>query len=268
MKTIFYILSLLIIAAAAYFSWDNSKKVQSEIDSFTETRDTKRTVEGTIEKTEKQLADTVASLEEAKTLNAELTQTKENEISKEGQMKRSIEKFNTEIEESDVQLAKFAEIKKKIDEQIGGLPVPWDEIDTHIEGLQEKRKRLGDDHDNLVTLIAKLTKEVADKRAENGRQDTRLKEIRRRIALNDKVGAITSVNSTWGFVIVNLGTNNSNVTLNSKLLVTRNGRVVARLAPNSVEASQTICDLNAKDVTPGVRIQPGDEVTLADSVAN
>ena len=43
------------------------------------------------------------------------------------------------------------------------------------------------------------------------------------------------------------------------------GRLLGRLTPNSVEASQTVCDLNARDLNPGVRIQPGDQVTLADS---
>ena len=63
----------------------------------------------------------------------------------------------------------------------------------------------------------------------------------------------------------NLGTNNSNVTPQSKLLITRNGRLLGRLTPNSVEANQTVCDLNARDINRGVRIQPGDQVTLAES---
>ena len=265
MKTIFYVLSVLVIGAAAYFSWDNSNKIQKEIDDFTTTRGTKRTVEGTIDKTETDLTNTQDSLEQAKTKRAELTQTKENEISKERQMQRSIEKYDTEIQEADVELAKFEEIKKKIDALLEGIDVPWEEIPSEIDKLKEKRKRLGDDHDNLVTLVGKLTKEVKDKRAENARQDTRLSDIRAKIARNSKVGAITSVNSTWGFVIVNLGANNSNVTSDSTLLVTRNGRRVARLTPNSVEANQTVCDLNARDVVAGVRIQRGDLVTLAEA---
>ena len=181
-------------------------------------------------------------------------------------MCRSIEKFQAEIDESDAQLAQFAEIKRKIDEKLEGVPIPWAQIPEKIKELQETRKRKGDDLDQLITLTEKLTKEVADKRTENARQGNRLSEIRNKIKLNAKVGAVISVNSTWGFVIINLGTKNSNVTTRSKLLVTRNGRLLGRLTPNSVEPSQTVCDLNARDLTPGVRIQPGDEVTLAESL--
>ncbi len=268
MKTIFYILSVLVIGAAGYFAWDNSQKVQEQIDLYESTRATKRRVEATIEKTEKDLANTEDALKTAKELNSSLIATKENEIAKEISMKKSIEKFDAEIEESDKQLAQFAEIKAKIDEKLEGIDVPWAEIPAKIKELQEERKRKGDDLDQLIKLTGKLTAEVKEKRAENSRQSGRLAGIRKKIRLNAKVGSITTVDSTWGFVLVNLGTNNSNITPRSKLLVMRNGRLLGTLKPNKVELSQTICDLNARDLRPGVRIQPGDQVTLADSVGN
>ena len=107
MKNIFYILSVLVIAAAAYFSFDNSKKLQTEIDTYAAKRSEKKGVEGNIEKTEKELEQTEADLDEAKNLNAELIQTKENEISKEGQMRRAIEKYQVDIDEADAELQKF-----------------------------------------------------------------------------------------------------------------------------------------------------------------
>ncbi len=158
-----------------------------------------------------------------------------------------------------------AKIDKKLEEELGGRQITWNQVPAEIKRLQEERKKKGDDLDLLNEHIEKLTSEVADKQASNTREGDRLTKIRTKIARNAKVGAITSVNSTWGFVIVNLGTNNSNVTPQSKLLVTRDGRLLGRLTPNSVEASQTVCDLNARDINPGVRIQPGDQVTLADS---
>ena len=51
-KSIFYILSILVIGGAGFFSWQNSIKVQGEIDLYESTRDTKQSVEATIEKTE------------------------------------------------------------------------------------------------------------------------------------------------------------------------------------------------------------------------
>ena len=114
-----------------------------------------------------------------------------------------------------------------MDEALKGVPVPWAQVPSEIKRLQELRKKKGDDLDLLNEHIAKLTKDVADKRASNARESDRLGKIRTKIARNAKVGAITKVDSTWGFVIINLGTNNSNVTPQSKLLITRNGRLLA-----------------------------------------
>jgi archaellum component FlaF (FlaF/FlaG flagellin family) len=267
MKTIFYILSILVIGAAAYFSWDNSNKIQGEIDLFESTRAVKTTTEASIKKQEGILKNTKEELDTAQNLNAELIAQMENMKSREVSYNKSKEAEQVKIDEADARLGQLAEIKAKIDKQLEGVDVAWPQVPSEIKRLQELRKKKGDDLDLLNEHIAKLTKDVADKRASNARESDRLSKIRTKIARNAKVGAITSVNSTWGFVIVNLGTNNSNVTAQSKLLVTRNGRLLGRLTPNSVEASQTVCDLNARDVNPGVRIQPGDQVTLADSSA-
>ncbi|HCQ38154.1 MAG: hypothetical protein CMP30_06235 [Roseibacillus sp.] len=265
MKPIFYILSVLVTAAAAYFSYDNSKKLEAEIKLFEERRVTKNNVEETEDSTQETLDETEVTLETAQDKNAELIADMENMKSREGSMNKAKEKAQVAIDEAEARLADFAQVKAEIDEQLKGVNVAWAQIPAEIKRLQEVRKKKGDDLDLLNEFIAKLTKDVADKRASNTRESDRLSKIRTKIARNAKVGAITSVNSTWGFVIVNLGTNNSNVTPQSKLLVTRNGRLLGRLTPNSVEASQTVCDLNARDINPGVRIQPGDQVTLADS---
>jgi len=267
MKTIFYILSVLVIGVAAYFSWDNSNKVQAEIDLFEEKRGVKTKTEASIKKQEGILKDTEQQLDTAQNLNAELIAQMENMKSREVSYNKSKEAEQVKIDEADARLGQLAEIKAKIDKALEGVDIAWPQIPSEIKRLQELRKKKGDDLDLLNEHIAKLTKDVADKRASNARESDRLSKIRTKIARNAKVGAITSVNSTWGFVIVNLGTNNSNVTAQSKLLVTRNGRLLGRLTPNSVEASQTVCDLNARDVNPGVRIQPGDQVTLAEASA-
>ena len=267
MKTIFYILSILVIGAAAYFSWDNSNKIQGEIDLFEEKRGVKTKTEASIKKQEGILKNTKEELDTAQNLNAELIAQMENMKSREVSYNKSKEAEQVKIDEADARLGQLAEIKAKIDKALEGVDIAWPQIPSEIKRLQELRKKKGDDLDLLNEHIAKLTKDVADKRASNDRESDRLSKIRTKIARNAKVGAITSVNSTWGFVIVNLGTNNSNVTAQSKLLVTRNGRLLGRLTPNSVEASQTVCDLNARDVNPGVRIQPGDQVPLADSPA-
>lgn len=266
MKTIFYILSILVIGGAAYFSNDNRQKIQKEIDDFASERGRKINVEKTTDEQKEIVADTKVTLEDTKQARDKLISEMDTMKSEEVLLNRSKDDLEAKIEGHDAELARLAAAKMLIDDKLKGVPIPWAQVPEEIKRLQEERKKKGDDLALLQEHIGKLTKEVTDKRANNVREGDRLTKIRTKIGLNSKVGVITSVNSTWGFVIVNLGTKNSNVTESSKLLVTRNGRLLGRLTPNSVEASQTVCDLNARDITPGVRIQPGDEVTLAESV--
>ena len=265
MKNIFYIISVLVIGAAAFFSWSNGEKIKAEIASFEKTEQTKITVEKNIAKTKGELEDTEGALADAEQLNSDLEAEKENELGKEGQFKRSLDKFQVAIEEADAELVKLAELEEKIKEKLGDLQ--WDQIPSKIQELKDDRKRKGDDLDQLIALTEKLEKELAKKQGDLTDKSGRLSEMRRRIALNSKVGAITVVDVDWGFVVVNLGSNNSNIVPESELLVTRGGRLLGRLKPNSVELNQTVCDLNIRDLTPGVRIQPGDRVTLAETAS-
>lgn len=268
MKTIFYILSILVIAASAYFGYSNSNKIKEQIDTFGTTRSTKIKVQDNIADTTKELEDTTASLDSEKQKNSDLIADKENEESKFGQMEKSIDKYEVQIEEADAKLAEFAKIKAKIEEKLDGIDIPWAQIPDKITSLKDERKKKGDDLAQLDKLVEKLNKELTEKKADQVRLASRLTEIKTKIARNSKVGSITSVNTTWGFVVVNLGDANSNITPRSKLLVTRGGRLLGSLKPTSVEGTQTVCDLVLKDLVPGIRIQRGDLVTIAETVGN
>lgn len=263
MKTIFYVLSLVVIAAAAFFTYSNSSKIQEEIDEYAETRSRKVVVENTIAEKEKALSDTKTALEASERNNAVLKNTLTNEQSKEQNSRRSLAGYQTQIEESDAELEKFAQAEAAAKEKLG--PLTWEELTPTIRKLEDERKEKAKRMAELDVLVEGLAKKIEDQRLEHTRQTSNLEEVRRKIALNAKVGAITFVDSNWGFVVVNMGSQNSNITPQSKLLVTRNGRLIGTLTPNSIEPIQTICDLNVRDLAPGVRIQPGDRVTLADT---
>ena len=132
MKNIFYIISIVVIAAAAFFGFSNAGKIQAEIDEYATARDKKRNVENSIAETEKDLEDTGAALDESKNENSRLSQSLDNENSKEQQYKRSIDKFDAEIEGLDAELKKLAEIEDEIKKKLGDLE--WDEIAPTIKG--------------------------------------------------------------------------------------------------------------------------------------
>ena len=266
MKAIFYILSLLVILGAAYFTYDTSNKIQTQITAFDETRNTKIRVQKSIADEQDALATTKDNLKTAENKLAELKASLENEKSKQTQYQKSIAEYEAEIEGHDAQLKKFAEVMAEIKEKIGDLD--WDEVGPKIDSMKEERKTKGNQLEELELLVTKLTAEVNKLSSDRSKANSDLTEIRDRIKKNAVEGRIEVVDSTWGFVVVSLGTKNSNVTPQSKLLIRRDGRVLGTLQPNSVEPMRTVCDLNARDIRPGVRILPGDTVTLADSVGN
>ncbi len=268
LKTIFYVLSILVIAAAAFFGFQNSKKIEEEIATFDDTRSKKVIVQNTITETKSDLDDTETALSEAEGKNSDLTAKLENEQSKNTQMQRTLDGHIATIEEQDQRLANLAEVKAQIEEALKGIQIPWDEIPSKITELQDQRKLKGDDLKQLITLTDKLAAEVESKKEKLAEENDRFAGMKRKIALNAKVGRITAVNTSWGFVIVNLGEDNSNMTPQSELVVTRGGRYIGTLKPTSVELNQTVCDLNLRDLAPGVRLQVGDKVTIKESAGN
>jgi orotidine-5'-phosphate decarboxylase len=50
--------------------------------------------------------------------------------------------------------------------------------------------------------------------------------------------------------------------------VKRDGRLIGKVNPSSIEPTQTIAEIDFKTISPGVRIQPGDSVILAKPASN
>lgn len=272
MKPILYVLSILVIGASAYFAYDNKTKLEAEIARAKELTTQRTNVAATIKKTEDDIDGLTrkpdGTLTKAEVLNSELKATKGNEEAKEDGLRRSLEKVKTRIEEADAALAKFEEAQKEVEAALEGLDVPFNEIESKIEELETDRRNKQKKFDELLVLEEKLRNSVKGNREEISRLVARMDEIRERLGRNSIAGTVTAVDPVWGFVIINLGAENSNITPESDLLVSRSGKLLGKLSVTSLEPTQTICDLDLKALRPGQRVQPGDKVILADTVAN
>ena len=107
MKSIFYIISILVIGASAYFAFDNKAKLEAEMAKYDELNTKRMNVAATIKKTEGTLDDTKGALDTAKNLNSELISTKDNEIAKERSLRATLEKVQLRIDEADAKLKQF-----------------------------------------------------------------------------------------------------------------------------------------------------------------
>jgi hypothetical protein len=52
------------------------------------------------------------------------------------------------------------------------------------------------------------------------------------------------------------------------LLVKRDGKLIGRVRPSSIEPNQTIAEIDQESLVLGVRLQPGDRVILARPATN
>lgn len=73
------------------------------------------------------------------------------------------------------------------------------------------------------------------------------------------VGKVAAINSSWNFVVLNVGENNG-LTKDSEMAVTRNGQTIGKVKITSVEPLTSIGDIIPNSVAPGSAIQVGDQV--------
>lgn len=284
MKTVFYILALLVTAGAAYFSWDVNKKFQEEYalinTAYVDTETGEKfdvglvglndRYEATIKKTEDELKAEKEQLEAAKNELAERNAAIEVAQSNERTLQRSVGETEATLEEQQVKLDDLAnaidEAKKVVDrmkDELGGeVVVTLESLPDVIQQLKQKKQTLTDQNEELTELAEAADKNLAKNREEMARLVDNKAKRDSQISRNSMEATVTAVNYEWGFVVVGAGSR-SGFTPQTTVLVKRDGRVLGQLTPSSIEPNQTIFEIDFDSMAPGVRIRPGDRVLLS-----
>jgi hypothetical protein len=96
-------------------------------------------------------------------------------------------------------------------------------------------------------------------------KEDRLKDVQvareKAVKLGATKGNVGAVNTEWGFVVVNMGSNQG-VTVDSKLLVKRGLQMIGKVNIIQINPNQTVADINPNDLIPGQQILPGDTVVF------
>lgn len=269
MKAIFYVLALLVTGGAAYFSYDNLSKFEKQKEIKETAISNNKVMSEKGNKQQEQLDAEKVLLETANKDKADAEASIENLVAKEKTLRRDLGELEGTLEE---QKAKFAELEKARAELQGLLKQAGD--DVTLENLAEKvqameadklakTKKLGE----LESLVEAAKKAVESNQAEIGRLADRSATRDSRIRRNAMESVVSAVNDDWGFVIIGAGSS-TGFTPQTKLLVKRDGRLIAEVKPSSIEPSQTIAEIDLETVAPGARIQPGDRVILANPATN
>lgn len=269
MKAIFYVLALLVTGAAAYFSYENFSKFEKEKATKEAAIAKNKTISASADKQQVALDEEKVKLDTASKDKADAEASIENLVAKEKTLRRDLGELEGVLEEQKTKFAQLEATRAQLEETLkeAGEDVTLDNLPDKIAAMEAdklaKTKKLGE----LETLVEAAKRAVETNQGEIGRLADRSASRDKRIRGNAMESVVSAVNDDWGFVVIGAGSN-TGFTPQTKLLVKRDGRLIAEVKPSSIEASQTIAEIDPDTVAPGARIQPGDRVILANPATN
>jgi len=263
MKVVFYILTLVATLVGLYFSNDLKGKLEDQIQLREETENRNRTVSANADKTEKELKTEEENLLAAQSDRAMVVASIDKLESEQRQYQRELDSVMSTVksQKDKIQAAldQFEQVKERVGLQ-GDADV--EDITATITDLEDQKKELDQEIMELDTVIEGARQAVEANRNELSRLASRKADRDAQFRRGALSSVITAVDQNWGFVVIGAGSN-SGFTPEMKLIVQRDGRRIAEVDPSSVEASQTIAEIDFETMMPGVMIQPGDRVLSA-----
>ena len=113
--------------------------------------------------------------------------------------------------------------------------------------------------EELKILVASQQAKLKDAESQLSELRQREKQRRDKMMRSGLEGKILAVNSSWNFVVIDLGDRNG-VVNNAELLIKRGSQLVGKVRITSVEPSTSVADIVANSVRRGLSVQPGDTV--------
>lgn len=269
MKAILYVVAIVASCGAAFFSLTHKNKfVELEKDRVS-TIDTEKQVSADDDVAQSNIKDENGKLAASKERRDLLDQSVSSLKSTGSGLGSDIQKLDADLA---AQKAEFADLQKTLDElnkilaETGG-GVNLDNLPDKIAEVNQDRDDKQKKFDELEILVSGAEKALASNRAEIDRLGKRMIDRSARIGRNAMQAVVTAVNQDWGFLVIGAGSN-SGFTPQTTLIVERDGRKIGRARPSSIEATQTIAEIDLESLASGVRIQPGDRVILAKPASN
>jgi hypothetical protein len=261
MKALLHVLVIAICGGGTYFSWQANVKHQEQKDIYLAAVQDNIKLDADIRTAEKQRTEEQNGLAAAKADYDEQVAALEAAQSTEKTMQRQLAETEATLEE---QAAQLAQQKKLIDEatKILGPGVTLENIAEKIAEIETNKKDQTKKLEELTTLADGATKDVARNKTSIADLSARKAKRDEKIARNAKEAVITAVEADWGFVVIGAGSN-TGFTPQTKLLVKRDGVLIGRVNPTSIEPSQTIAEIDRTSMPLGASLQVGDRVILA-----
>lgn len=260
MKILFAISLLAIIAAGvlAFMARTTLKEARAEKDS---TNQTILSIHTAVEKTN---GETRSVWEEWR--NTQLA-AKDQDIERKGleadtvKEEDMIKTLLTRIQE--IQTERDA-MQAKIKEIIGKEGTP-EEVVSKVKDLEGVTDALSKELATLKSDMEVAVKAAAASDSESARRKGIQNFREKTINLTGRAATILEVNPEFSFVLMNIGRSDG-LTMDSKLMVKREGTHLANLKIVAIEANRTIADIELKTLRAGAQVMPGDNVVIETSV--
>jgi hypothetical protein len=264
MKLILYILAILSIGGAAYYSMNNIEMHEEQLALTKKKFSEFKAKQKAVADKEVELQDEEAQRVAAKDTNNSLLadkDIKENDVKDNTKLSAS---FDDDIAELVSQKDKIKAALDEIEKELEGEKVPLDQVEEFVVNLENKKKDLNKTNVGLQEEIGVFTEAV--ERNQATLTDFKKAQDKRRMNLNSNgiSSLITAVDDEWGFVVVKPHAD-SLIKQDSKLLVIRGNRHIGRLSINAIEeeAGRVLANIDYSSIAPGMRIRPGDRVILS-----
>ncbi|MEO0016886.1 MAG: hypothetical protein RLZZ522_169 [Verrucomicrobiota bacterium] len=269
MKPILYIVAIVAIGGAAYFSLQNANNFKNQQGIRLKAKDDNDIVTGKAVVKNGELDTERGVLKSAKDQEFEAQQSIDTLKSSEVTLKRDAGEIEATLTAQKADLASLektiAEIKQVLAEL--GPDVDLDNFADKLIEIDATKTDLERELEDKETLVSAAEKRLSNNKSEASRLVDKKIERNARIGRNANESVITAVSQDWGFVVIGAGAS-TGFTPQSTLLVKRDGRLIGRVLPSAIERSQTVANVILESIAPGVRLQPGDRVILAKPESN
>ena len=250
------ILSMLAMLATGYFAYNNRTQFVSYREDKFRTNDQVvkqvQDLKGRINEIGVSHIELVDLGKDITAQEALLSQTKQDVNLKQNNLKAAQDKLelaNTKIAEYKLELQKLPPGIR-----IESLETDIAKMQLQIADNRAAAKKLTEDIETAKTDLDKSKKTLVDLQ--------QAQQVRRtQFSRNAMEARVTSVNTDWGFIVLNAG-RNKGIAPDATLVVTRGGQSVAKVKAATVEPSLTVANIIKGTQAYGMQIQNGDRVIL------
>jgi predicted nucleic acid-binding Zn-ribbon protein len=269
MKVVTNVLLILAAGAAAFFSFAQSQKLADQQTIRLEKKSEEEKVRAEATAAEKERNDARAALTDATKKREDLNSAVAALKAAESSIKRDTATVDTTLATQQQELEALGKAVEELNKLLKdiGTNVTMENIGDEVAKIETNVKTKKARLEELTALIEGAEKKIVAARGESKRLSDRAVESSVRVSRNAMEAVVTAVNQDWGFLVIGAGSN-SGFTPQTSLLVKRDGQFIGRVKPTSIEATQTIADIELDSLAPGVRIQPGDRVIVAQPAVN